>query len=130
VPNRKRTMDATAANRTNISHFPSLTNYGGTEGADRKTLRWWLRVTNWIGLTMANEQKPSGWSWNPATITLSLVIAGGLYAGGWYMGQKDKDYQHLLEKIQKAETDAAEAKKLQTYSAGVADTHEKKEPKK
>ena len=81
---------------------------------------------------MAHTETPRGWSFNPATVTLTLVILGMVAGGAYYMGQRDNEARNLLQRIEQAERDAAEAKKLQTYSAGVADTHtkEKEEKKK
>lgn len=84
----------------------------------------------WLGVLMANPETPKGWSFNPATATLFLTVLGMVAFGGWYVGQKEAESRHLLEQIQEAKRDAAEAKKLQTYSAGVADTHKPEENKK
>lgn len=82
---------------------------------------WIIRLLNYLGVTMPNTESPRGWSFNPATITLTLTVAGLLVGGGYYVGQKDRETQHLLERIQKAETDAAEAKKFSVYAAAGAD---------
>ena len=116
-------MNVEAA-RSNISYYPMR------DEVERPRPSWILRATNWLGITMTRTDNPRGFSFNPAVITLVLVIAGMVAGGAYYMGQRDAENRHLLERLQKAEMDAAEAKKLQTYSAGVADTHAKEEKKK
>lgn len=48
---------------------------------------------------MPNSESPKGWTWNPAVITLMIVIAGGVASFGYYVGQKDAENRHLLERI-------------------------------
>lgn len=81
--------------------------------------------------------KPPGFYVNWSTVTgiiAILGVIGALFVYVWntahQQGIKDAEIRHLQMEIKKAQDDAAEAKKLQTYSAGVADTHDKKEPKK
>lgn len=104
-------MDAIA--KSNIRYIPSLNQ---TE-AEPKQTPLWLRVTNAVGLTMANAQDPKGWSWNPATITLMLVIMSMVAAGAYYMGNRDANDRHLIERLDKAEKSAAQAEKLAIAAA-------------
>lgn len=71
---------------------------------------------------------------NYATITvlvvlLSAVVGGWVFmwrtadAVGYERGKAEVERQQLMERLQKAEQDAAESKKLAAYQAGVADTH-------
>lgn len=108
---KRRPMDAA---KTNISTFPSLENIA--DEAERKRNKWWLPITHAIGITMANEQKPNGWSWNPATITLALGLAGTIALGGYYVGQKDTEYKMLMEKVNSAEKKAEAADTKATYA--------------
>lgn len=110
--------------RSNVSYYPIR------QEVEPPKPSWILRASHWLGITMAQTETPRGWSFNPATVTLALVILGMVAAGAYYMGQRDNESRTLIERIERAERDAAEAKKLQTYSAGVADTHAAKEEKK
>lgn len=97
--------------------IPSDANIQEEQGKDRR--HWWLRVTDWVGITMAtlNDKNPNGWSLNPATVTLALVIAGLIAGGSYYMGRQDANNQHLLEKLVEIEKRAATAEKLAIAAA-------------
>lgn len=97
--------------------FPNLPN----EGPELR--RWWLlRVTDRVGITMAtlNDKNPNGWSINPATITLTLVVAGLIAGGSYYMGQRDNDAKHMMDRLEQAEIDAKKAKDLSIAAASQA----------
>jgi hypothetical protein len=99
--------------------LPSLTDYGN-EGTDNGTLRWWLRLTHFLGITMVNEQKPNSWQFNPATVTLALVLFGLVAGGSYWVGQRDANDRHLLERLDRMEKTAQQAKDLSLSAAGSA----------
>lgn len=113
----KRTMNAAITTRDSVRHFPGLQTL-----ADVSKRRSWLyRAAVWSGVIMATPEHPKGWQLNPATVTLSLVIAGMIATGSYYVGGRDAEMRMLQEKIQKAADDAAKAKQLETYNAGSVD---------
>ena len=120
--------------RNNVTNFRGLQSY--IEQPKDKKRSWILVVTDWIGITMPQPERPNGWQLNPATVTLSLLIAGGLVTGGYLWGENITERKHLMERIQKAEADAAEAKKFSVYAAAGADEaaghkpNQKEQPKK
>ena len=71
---------------------------------------------------MAQTETPRGWSFNPATVTLALVILGMVAAGAYYMGQRDNEAQNLLKRIEYAEKTAKSADTKATYAVSGADT--------
>ena len=111
-----------ALEKSNVRPFHSFETL---KQYQQKQPSWIYRLFLLLGIIMANADDPKGWNLNPAVITLALTIAGLLLIGGYYVGQRDAESRHLLERIAIAEKDAAEARKLQTYSSGVADTHTK-----
>lgn len=121
-------MDGVEAvqSRSNVHHWP-----GTAVNQIESPVRFWLlRATDWIGITMKTET-PSGWSFNPATVTLALVVAGGILTGGYLWGENVTERRHLLQRIEQAEKDAAEAKKFSIYATAGADeaSGHKPEPK-
>lgn len=116
--NRKRRMNEMSTAK--ITPFPGFEALG-EEAKERKSPSWAVRLGSFIGVLMANPESPRGWSFNPAVITCVLTIAGMVAFGGYYMGQKDAENRQLMERIQKAEADAAEAKKLGIYAAAGQD---------
>ena len=84
---------------------------------------------------MATPTSPPGWNWTAVTgiisiITLVLVLVGLLCTATWFIAVQSGKIERLEQlrdadkkELQEAKQDAAEAKKLQTYQAGVADTH-------
>lgn len=113
----------------------------GSDTDETRPLKWWERILHQLGvLTMATAPtRPPGFYVNISTVTFFIAVIGTIGGLWWFTWQTAQDvgYQRgkaeieqkvLLERLAKSEQDAAEAKKLQTYSAGVADTH--KEPKK
>lgn len=102
-----------------ITPFPGFETLA--EEAKERRPKGIVRFGILAGVFMANPESPRGWSLNPAVITLVLTIAGMIAFGGYYMGTKDAENRQLLERIQKAEADAAEAKKLGIYAAAGQD---------
>ena len=98
--------------------FPVLPN----EEPEEARRKWWLRVTDWVGITMStlNDKNPNGWSLNPATVTLALAVAALIAGGSYYMGARDTNDKYMLERIQKAEDDARRAKDLSITAASQA----------
>lgn len=71
---------------------------------------------------------PKVWTVNPAVVTLCLLIAGIVAGGAYYLGQRDTEAKHILERVKQAEdkanaaqADAAKAKQIETYNAGAVD---------
>ena len=121
----RRTMDA-----TNIypigKAFPVLPN----EEPEEVRRKWWLRVTDWVGITMStlNDKSPNNWSLNPATVTLALIVAGLLTGGGYYIGEKNAEYKQLLEKTESAVKKAEAADTKATYAVSGKDEKEGHKP--
>jgi hypothetical protein len=82
---------------------------------------WYIRAAIWTGVIMATPETPKGWSLNPATVTLALLIASLIAGGSYYIGGRDAEMRSLQEQIKKAADDAAKAKQLETYNAGSVD---------
>lgn len=106
----------------NISYLPGWQNVQiDLPPSPKRELPWVIRATTWIGITMATPETPRGWSFNPATVTLALIVAGGILTGGYLWGENVTERRHLMERLQKAEADAAEAKKFSIYATAGAD---------
>lgn len=96
---------------------------------------WYVRAGLGVGAMVIKPESPKGWGWNPAVVTLCLVIVsmgvtavGALMAGAYYLGQRDNEQRHVLERIEevqqkadKAADDADKAKQLESYNAGGVD---------
>lgn len=121
---RKMVHEATIKKGT-VHHWPGL------EIIENKQLPWYMRAAIWTGVIMATPETPKGWSFNPSTVTLALVIAGMIAGGAYYVGQNDAERRHLLERIEKAERNSSQALTLSAASsAGVGHEEKKEEPKK
>jgi hypothetical protein len=114
---------------SNITRFP-ITGESIQNEVERPS--WIVRASHWLGVTMPQPEHPRGWTLNPATVTLAIIIAGGLVTGGYLWGENITERRHLLERIEAAEKDAAEAKKFSIYATAGSDasTGHKPEPKK
>jgi hypothetical protein len=112
-----------------ISNGRPITGYKNV-GSDEEKRSWVIRLTNWLGITMTRTDSPHGWSFNPATATLALVVAGGLLTGGYLWGENIAERRHLMERIQKAEDDSRRAAQLAAAAAGQAGHNANTEVKK
>ncbi len=65
-----------------------------------------LCATDWLGFTMARTEDPRGWSFNPATVTLAILIAGLLTGGGYYVGSTDTERKDVQQRLKTAEETA------------------------
>lgn len=115
-------MSKMSAARNNVSEFPI---FGTNE--DDPAVRpvkvapkpsWIYRFCVWYGVIMPNPDHPRGWTFNPAVITLTILIAGLLTGAGYYVGEKNTESRHLLERLQKAEEDARVARELSVAQSG------------
>lgn len=70
---------------------------------------------------MAAPNNPSGWNWNPAVITLLLLLASLIAGGSWYLG-----YQAAV--IDGIKQDAAESKRAAQTAQAVASGGTDEEP--
>lgn len=120
--------------RSNVNYFPERQS---TDDPAVRELNFLGRRLHEAGvIEMAPSTKPPGFFVNWTTVT-SLVVVVSAIVGLWYFtwqaaeqagyhrGKDEIEKQQLLKQIDDAKRDAAEAKKLQTYAAGVADTHSK-----
>ena len=73
---------------------------------------------------MAAPHEPKGWNWNPAVITLLLVIAALIASGSFYLGYERAVREQMQQQINQAAQDAIKAKERETYNAGVLDSHQ------
>lgn len=105
----KTQMDVVSA-RSNVNFFP------GFVPEEKKPSRI-LAVTHWLGITMPNPERPSGWQLNPATVTLIILIAGLVAGGAYYVGKRDAESEHLLRKLEQIEKTAQQAKDLSLSKA-------------
>ena len=119
-----------------VLHYPIRESVNeGTTGTGQQS-SWFARRLSDIGArTMATPTSPQGWNWTAVTgiisiITLVLVLVGLLCTATWFIAVQSGKIERLEQlrdadkkELQEAKQDAAEAKKLQTYQAGVADTH-------
>lgn len=108
--------DVLQINRQNRpATMPSLDIFGSyVKDNDRPA--WWIRAGIWTGLLMS-APPPKVWTWNPAVITLCLVIAGLLTGGGWYLGYQQAVIENIKQKADKAASDAATVKSLVSEEA-------------
>jgi hypothetical protein len=109
----------------NVSSFPTL----ATVERDRR-YKWLLPLCNWVGLTMNDEQQPRGWSFNPATVVLGLVVLGMTAIGFYWMGQRDSETRQLLERLDKIQKTAEQAKELSIIANGGHEKPPQEEKKK
>lgn len=121
---RKMVHEATIKKGT-VHHWPGL------EIIENKQLPWYIRAAIWTGVIMATPETPKGWSFNPSTVTLALVVAGMIAGGSYYLGAQAEREKQIMERLRIAEHDAAEAKKFSVYAAAGSDaqTGHKPEPK-
>lgn len=112
------------AARSNISYYPIR-----QEVQEPKKPSWILRAATWLGIIMSTPETPRGWSFNPAVITLALVILSMVAAGAYYMGQRDSEARTLLERVEKAEEDSRRAAQLAAAAAGQAGHNTNTKPK-
>jgi hypothetical protein len=56
-----------------------------------------------IGVGMPNPEKPNVWNWNPAVITLLLVMASGIYYFAHQNGVNETEIKQLHEKYNEAQ---------------------------
>jgi hypothetical protein len=131
---------------TNFTNFPGVFPFpakdqSGSEGEAITDAHpgWFRRRMLDLGVfTMANSShNPPGFyvNWTTVTGLIALcVFLGGLFLWTWntayQQGQQESERQHLIQRLEKAEKDAEEAKKLQTYQAGAADFHGQNDNKK
>lgn len=109
-----------------ISKFPVLINTEGEEPRQPR-YKWLLPLCNWVGITMTSTEHPRGWQWNPATVTLFVVVLGMIAVGFYWMGQRDSETRQLLDRLERIEKTAQQAKELSIAGAAGAG-HEKPTP--
>ena len=106
----------------NISYLPGWQNVQiDLPPSPKRELPWIARATNWIGITMSTPETPRGWSFNPATVTLALIVAGGILTGGYLWGENVTERRHLMERIKVAEDKAGAADEKATYAVAGKD---------
>lgn len=78
--------------------------------------------------TMANSPQTPSIPLNVTTIGTWVVIIAAVLGGFWWsftqgreIGRQEQTIQQLSDRLQKAEQDAAEAKKFQVYNTGAKD---------
>lgn len=111
----KMIHDAAVIERKGTVH-----NWPGLEIITEHKQPWYIRAAIWTGVIMATPESPRGWSLNPATVTLALVIAGLIAGGSYYMGAQAERERQILERLVRAEDDARRAKDLGLAAAGSA----------
>jgi hypothetical protein len=89
-----------------------------------------VRVLNWTGITMANSENPRGFSFNPAVITLFLMILSLVAGGGWYLGYQARQLEELRQSVIEAKQKAEHAETLGTYAAAGTDEQNGHKPEK
>lgn len=90
-------------------------------GQEEKKLSWLIRLTNWIGITMARTEDPRGWSFNPATVTLTLVIVSMVAGGAYYMGRRDNQADAIEQQLREIKGIATQADEKATYAVAGKD---------
>jgi hypothetical protein len=83
---------------------------------------WLIRFGIRSGAIMTKPESPNGWGFNPAVVTLTLVVVsmvGGLVSmvaiGGYYMGKLDAERTMQEQRIAVAEQTAKAADTKATY---------------
>lgn len=109
-----------------VTHFPVRQTSEATENGE---LTRWQRILLAYGVrtTMANPQTPS-MPLNVTTIGTWVVIMVAVLGGFWWaftqgreVGKQEETIRLLNERLTRAESDAAEAKKFQIYAAAGSD---------
>lgn len=130
---KKMVHEVAAEKRGNVHWWPGTeTLETADEEKQPKRPHWFFRAAVWTGVIMSDPETPKGWSFNPSTITLGLVIASLIAGGSYYLGAQAEREKQIMERLRIAEHDAAEAKKFSVYAAAGSDaqTGHKPEPKK
>lgn len=111
--------------RSNVNYFPGQ-QVGDSDSGELNYLGQRLYEAGVID--MAPSTKPPGFyvNWTTVTGILALcVFIGGLFMFTWNTARdvqrREDEVRHLQERLLKAETDAAEAKKFSVYAAAGAD---------
>lgn len=134
--------EATALNP--VTEFPVRQIADRKPNGDGERLGWWTRLQLLYGVRandMANHpQTPNGIPLNISTIGTWVVIIVAILGGFWWSyqlgqtnGKQQQTIEQLTERLTKAESDAAEAKKFSIYAAAGQDEengHKPNQPKK
>lgn len=150
---RKRKMAngaATAMEAGNVKHFPGYGVLGNEtdDPAVRSPLTFWQQRAVDLGMrTMAVTPTVKPPYWNTTMVTAWCAVAGVLLvligmvvalwyftwqtadAQGYYRGKDETEKRQLRERLEKAEDDAAEAKKFSVYAAAGSDAETGHKPK-
>lgn len=112
----RKQMPNDAAIKGTVHHWPGL------EIAQPKQPRSrFFRAAVWLGVIMPTPDNQKGWTFNPATVTLAILVLSLIAGGAYYIGGRDAEMRHLQNQINKAQEDAQKAKQLETYNAGSVD---------
>lgn len=119
---------ANGAATSRVRRFPT-TGILANENEERIP-HWFYRAAVWSGVIMSEPQSPKGWTFNPSTVTLSLVIAGLIAGGSWYLGAQSERERQIMERLTVAErkADAADTKATYAVSGTDAERGHKPEP--
>lgn len=71
---------------------------------------------------MAQPDTPRGWGWNPAVLTLCLVVLGIVASGSYYVGHLAAEVEYLKQQQQHTEAVAQDASKVATYAVKQQDS--------
>ena len=95
----------------NVSQFPSLEVYDETV-----TPSWSVKIGNILGVVDMPTQ-PRIWGFNPAVITLLILIGGILLSAGYYVGRQSEQINNIQRQAEDAKNDAKKAKDIALGSA-------------
>lgn len=84
---------------------------------ERTKRPFYIRIGILAGVLMNQPEHPKGWTWNPAVITLCLIIASLLVGGGYFIGRQSMMIESIQQKTAETRAIADDARKLATYSA-------------
>lgn len=101
---------------------------------DYGEIKWWQRIFYDLGVYAMADAKPAPPEFRVtyATVSIILAILGSMAALWWFTwttanqsgyerGRAETERQVLKDRLNKAEADAAEAKKFQIYAAAGSD---------
>ncbi len=87
-----------------------------------------VRTGLWMGILMTKPNTPSGWGWNPASVTFGMVAVVAIFGAiatlmgaSYYVGQRDAELRLMNEKMTETKAAAEDAHTKATYAISRVD---------
>jgi hypothetical protein len=104
-----------------ILGFPSIGPHTDDEYKEPKPGRI-KRLGSVLGvIAMPNPDNPKVWTWNPSVITLLILLASLLTAGGYYVGHMAAEVEFLKQQQVATQEKAAKAENQALYAVKKVD---------